>query len=92
MTGGTPISVELQNKLKELAPRAAIGEGYGLSETISHGGAVTPLYRYKPGFLGIPQLNDIKISGPGDRDAGTGTERGGGNHHQRAGGHARLLE
>jgi acyl-CoA synthetase (AMP-forming)/AMP-acid ligase II len=61
LTGGTPISVELQNQLKELAPRAAIGEGYGLSETISHGGAVTPLYRYKPGFLGIPQLNDIKI-------------------------------
>lgn len=68
LTGGTPISVEHQNKLKELAPRAAIGEGYGLSETISHGGAVTPLYRYKPGFLGIPQLNDVRIM---DLETGT---------------------
>ncbi|MBI4963243.1 MAG: AMP-binding protein [Desulfomonile tiedjei] len=61
-SGGTPISAELQKKLKELAPATIIGEGYGLSETIAHGGACTPLYRYKPGFLGIPQLNDIKIT------------------------------
>ncbi len=74
LTGGTPISVELQNQLKELAPRAAIGEGYGLSETISHGGAVTPLHRYKPGFLGIPQLNEIEI-----RDLETGTRELGPN-------------
>jgi acyl-CoA synthetase (AMP-forming)/AMP-acid ligase II len=60
-SGGAPISVELQNKLKELAPETIIGEGYGLSETIAHGGAVTPLYGYKPGFLGVPHLNDIKI-------------------------------
>jgi long-chain acyl-CoA synthetase len=68
LTGGMPISVELQKKLNELAPRAVIGEGYGLSETISHGGAVTPLYRYKPGFVGIPQLNDVKIM---DLESGT---------------------
>jgi long-chain acyl-CoA synthetase len=68
LTGGTPISLELQKQLKELIPRAAVGEGYGLSETISHGGAVTPLYRYKPGFLGIPQLNDLKIM---DLETGT---------------------
>jgi len=60
-SGGTPISVELQKRLKELAPKAVIGEGYGLSECISQGGAITPLYRYKPGYVGTPHLNDIKI-------------------------------
>jgi long-chain acyl-CoA synthetase len=68
LTGGMPIPVELQKRLKELAPEAFIGEGYGLSETICHGGVATPLYRYKPGFLGIPQLNDIKIM---DLETGT---------------------
>ncbi len=60
-SGGTPISVELQKRVRKLAPRAIIGEGYGLSECISQGGAVTPLYRYKPGFVGTPHLNEIKI-------------------------------
>ena len=73
-SGGAPISVELQKKLKELAPGAIIGEGYGLSETISQGGAITPLHRYKPGFLGIPQLNHIKIM-----DLQTGTREMGPN-------------
>ncbi|HMK66784.1 MAG TPA: AMP-binding protein [Thermodesulfobacteriota bacterium] len=74
LTGGTPISTELQKRIKELAPRAALGEGYGLSETISHGGAVTPLYRYKPGFIGTPQLNHLKIM-----DLETGTREKGPN-------------
>jgi len=73
-SGGTPISAELQKRLKELAPQTVIGEGYGLSETIAHGGASTPLYRYKPGFLGIPQLNDIRIM-----DLTTGTRELGPN-------------
>lgn len=60
-SGGSPISVELQKKVKELAPKAVIGEGYGLTECVSQGGAITPLHRYKPGFVGIPHLNDIKI-------------------------------
>ncbi len=60
-SGGAPISVEIQRKVKELAPRSAIGEGYGLTECISQGGAITPLYKYKPGFIGVPHLNDIKI-------------------------------
>ena len=61
-TGGAPISVELQNRIKDLVPRAAIGEGYGLSETASQGGACTPPFRYKPGFVGTPQIGvDIKI-------------------------------
>ena len=68
LTGGMPISIELQKQLNELTPNAVIGEGYGLSETICHGGAVTPLYRYKMGFLGIPQVNDIKIM---DLETGT---------------------
>lgn len=68
-TGGAPISIELQNKLKELAPDAVIGEGYGLSEVMSQGGACTPLYQYKPGFVGIPQVNvEMKIV---DQETGT---------------------
>jgi acyl-CoA synthetase (AMP-forming)/AMP-acid ligase II len=73
-SGGTPISVELQKKLKELAPNTIIGEGYGLSETISQGGAITPLHRYKPGFVGVPQLSDIRIM-----DLETGTHEMGPN-------------
>jgi acyl-CoA synthetase (AMP-forming)/AMP-acid ligase II len=60
-SGGAPISVEIQKKVKELAPKAIIGEGYGLTECVSQGGAITPLYRYKPGFIGIPHISDIKI-------------------------------
>jgi acyl-CoA synthetase (AMP-forming)/AMP-acid ligase II len=68
-TGGASVSVELQNKLKELAPKAVIGEGYGLSEVMSQGGACTPLFQYKPGFVGIPQVNvEMKIV---DQEAGT---------------------
>jgi acyl-CoA synthetase (AMP-forming)/AMP-acid ligase II len=67
-SGGVPISLEIQKKFKELAPQAMIGEGYGLSECVSQGGAITPLHRYKPGFLGIPQLSDIRIM---DLETGT---------------------
>jgi long-chain acyl-CoA synthetase len=67
-TGGAPISVELQKKMRELAPNAILGEGYGMSETLPQGGAITPLYRYKPGFVGVPQLNDIRIM---DLETGT---------------------
>jgi acyl-CoA synthetase (AMP-forming)/AMP-acid ligase II len=66
-SGGAPISVEIQKRVKELAPKAIIGEGYGLTECVSQGGVITPLYRYKPGFIGIPQLSDIKI---GDLETG----------------------
>lgn len=62
VTGGATISGELQKRLKELAPKAAIVEGYGLSETASQGGACTPLYQHRPGFVGIPQIGvDMKI-------------------------------
>jgi acyl-CoA synthetase (AMP-forming)/AMP-acid ligase II len=60
-SGGTPISVEIQKKISKLAPNAIIGEGYGLTECVSQGGVITPLLRYKPGYVGIPQLSQIKI-------------------------------
>lgn len=60
-SGGTPISVEIQDKISRLAPNAIIGEGYGLTECTSQGGFITPLFRYKPGFVGTSQLSDIKI-------------------------------
>jgi acyl-CoA synthetase (AMP-forming)/AMP-acid ligase II len=68
-TGGATVSVELQKKMKELMPNAIVGEGYGMSETLPQGGAITPFYRYKPGYVGVPQLNEIQI-----RDLETGTQ------------------
>jgi long-chain acyl-CoA synthetase len=48
--------------LKQLVPNATLGEGYGLTETLSGGGAVTPLHRPKPDFIGIPYIStDLKI-------------------------------
>ncbi len=61
ISGGAPISVEIQSKVKIMAPKAFLGEGYGLSECASAGGVVSPLYAYKPGFVGIPQYSDVKI-------------------------------
>ena len=67
-SGGTTISTELQERLKALAPEAVIGEGYGLTESFSQGGACTPLYQHKPGFVGIPQIEvEMKIV---DRETG----------------------
>lgn len=68
VTGGASVPVELQSKLTKVAPYAAIVEGYGLSETASSGGACTPLYQYRPGFVGIPQIGvDMKIVDPEDK-------------------------
>ncbi len=68
-TGGVPISTELQKQLKDLMPDTIVGEGYGLSETMSSAGACTPLFRHKSGFVGIPEPNeDLKIV---DRETGT---------------------
>jgi long-chain acyl-CoA synthetase len=60
-SGGTPIALEIQQKISSLAPNAIIGEGYGLTESVAQGGACTPLLRYKPGFVGLPQINQMKI-------------------------------
>jgi acyl-CoA synthetase (AMP-forming)/AMP-acid ligase II len=69
VTGGASVPIELQTKLTKVAPYAAIVEGYGLSETASSGGACTPVYQYRPGFVGIPQIGvDMKIVDPESKD------------------------
>lgn len=60
-SGGTPISVDIQNKIRKLAPNAIIGEGYGMTECVSQGGVCTPLLRYKSGFVGTPQMDEVKV-------------------------------
>lgn len=60
--GGQPMPSEVLKRLQQLLPNAILGEGYGLSETFSAGGAITPLHRPKPGFIGIPNIStDMKI-------------------------------
>ena len=66
-TGGAPVGVELQQRIQELAPDAMLMEGYGLTESISHGGVVTPRGGYRPGFAGVPHTNDMKIVDLSDR-------------------------
>jgi acyl-CoA synthetase (AMP-forming)/AMP-acid ligase II len=62
ISGGASIPLEIQTKMKKLAPNAVIGEGYGLTETLAQGGVLTPLHRYKAGFVGIPEIGtDMKI-------------------------------
>ncbi len=65
-TGGAPIGVELQGRVLALAPQALVMEGYGLTESVCQGGAITPMGRYKPGFVGVPHLSDMKIVNPAD--------------------------
>lgn len=59
--GGSSFGPELKKKVQELAPRASIMEGYGLTESVAHGGAATPLGAYKPGFVGVPHGNEVRI-------------------------------
>ena len=66
-SGGSPITAEIQKHVKEIFPGAWIVDGYGLTETVSQGGAITPLGRFKPGYVGVPHVNDIKIM---DRETG----------------------
>ena len=61
VSGGAPISVDIQTRFSRLIPQAAIVEGYGLTESISQGAAITPIGGYRSGFVGVPHLNDIKI-------------------------------
>jgi acyl-CoA synthetase (AMP-forming)/AMP-acid ligase II len=77
VSGGAPISVELQNRFAQLVPNAMIIEGYGLTECISQGGAVTPLGGYRPGFVGVPFLNDVKIVDPENPDVEVGFDTDG---------------
>lgn len=59
--GGATISEEILNRFNKLMYRARMVDGYGLTECVSHGGACTPLGGYRPGFVGVPHLNDLKI-------------------------------
>jgi acyl-CoA synthetase (AMP-forming)/AMP-acid ligase II len=60
--GGAPMPAEILEQLRLMVPKATFGEGYGLTETLSGGGAITPLHRPKAGFIGIPFIStDIRV-------------------------------
>jgi acyl-CoA synthetase (AMP-forming)/AMP-acid ligase II len=60
--GGAPMPTAVTERLKRMVPKSILGEGYGLSESLSQGGVTTPLSHHKPGFIGIPGISvDIKI-------------------------------
>jgi acyl-CoA synthetase (AMP-forming)/AMP-acid ligase II len=60
--GGATMPKEILAMLKQMVPKAKLGEGYGLTETLSGGGVITPLHRPKHGFIGIPFIStDMKI-------------------------------
>ena len=62
LCGAAPVAVALMNRLNQIMPQAKVIGGYGLTETMAGGGAVCPLSRFKPGFVGIPNIStDIKI-------------------------------
>lgn len=60
-SGGSPVTPQIQNEVNKLAPDAVIVDGYGLTESVSQGGAITPLGGFKPGFVGVPHVNDMKV-------------------------------
>ena len=67
-SGGAAMPKEVLAALRRMAPKAALSEGYGLTETLSGGGALTPPHRPKPGFIGVPFIStDVKIV---DRERG----------------------
>jgi len=60
--GGASMPTAIETRLKNMAPRARIGNGYGLTETMAGGGIACPPSRFKPGFVGIPNIStDVKI-------------------------------
>lgn len=60
--GGQPMPGEVLARLRQLLPDTILGEGYGLSETFSAGGAISPLHGAKPGYMGVPNIStDIRI-------------------------------
>ena len=74
--GGAPLPAAAEERLKALLPRAFVGEGYGLTETLT-GGVNTPIPRRKPGFIGIPFFStDVKIMDldTGEREVAVGEE------------------
>ncbi|MCL6477568.1 MAG: AMP-binding protein [Peptococcaceae bacterium] len=61
LCGGSSFGPELKKKVQELAPRAFIMEGYGLTESVAHGGVITPPGAHKPGFVGVPHGNTVRV-------------------------------
>jgi acyl-CoA synthetase (AMP-forming)/AMP-acid ligase II len=62
LCGAAPVAGALMTRLNRVMPQARIIGGYGLTETMAGGGAVCPLSRSKPGFIGIPNIStEIKI-------------------------------
>ncbi len=62
LCGAAPVAGALMTRLNQVMPQARIIGGYGLTETMAGGGAVCPLSRSKPGFIGIPNIStEIKI-------------------------------
>jgi acyl-CoA synthetase (AMP-forming)/AMP-acid ligase II len=74
VSGGAPIGVEIQRRFNQLIPQATMIEGYGLTECISQGAAITPIGGHRSGYVGVPHLNAIKIvdlvHGVGEMPAG----------------------
>jgi acyl-CoA synthetase (AMP-forming)/AMP-acid ligase II len=59
--GGAPLLEVTETGLKQLLPEAFVGEGYGLTETLT-GGVNTPIPFRKAGFIGIPFIStDVGI-------------------------------
>jgi long-chain acyl-CoA synthetase len=67
LSGGSPISVPLWHKIKEMAPHTLLLEGYGLTEA-SGGPLLDPVaenYHKKDASVGIPIFNaEVKIIDP----------------------------
>jgi acyl-CoA synthetase (AMP-forming)/AMP-acid ligase II len=60
--GGATMPTEIAERLRRMVPRAKLGEGYGLTESLSAGGAITHPSHPKAGTVGIPNISmDIKI-------------------------------
>jgi long-chain acyl-CoA synthetase len=76
VSGGAPISEEIQKRFHRLIPQAVMVEGYGLTESISQGAAITPLGGHRRGYVGVPHLNEIKIvdQDTGDRELPPGEQ------------------
>lgn len=60
--GAAPMPAEISDRFRKLVPKAKVGEGYGLTESLSACGVITHPSHPKAGTLGIPNIStDIKI-------------------------------
>jgi long-chain acyl-CoA synthetase len=72
-SGAAPMPVEMIRRLRDLAPDAVIGEGYGLTE-VTMGATSAPTFRSgvrKAGTVGVPIFDtEVRVdgaAGPGER-------------------------